>query len=216
MQRRKCRQNCQRWRLPSAHDVIAVQWHAIPVVRTAHDPTQPIVTSWSTQLHTLRTCSRLRWSIVSDRTDSGFLSPRQQLQTYSRYSSNIKRYSRRGGPATMDYAAKGRDLQQQAEKKLKGGAFSRMFSGSSREEAAAELLERAATQFKLAKACKYRSHRRRFSSCESRCHSIYCLSALFLQRLTKHFTSPGSLCVPSRSREGRWRTILTLLLRSWP
>mmetsp|Transcript_21207 Transcript_21207/g.63819 ORF Transcript_21207/g.63819 Transcript_21207/m.63819 type:complete len:295 (-) Transcript_21207:1757-2641(-) len=52
----------------------------------------------------------------------------------------------------MDYAAKGRDFQQQAEKKLKGGAFSRMFSGSSREEAAAELLERAATQFKLAKA----------------------------------------------------------------
>lgn len=52
----------------------------------------------------------------------------------------------------MDYAAKGRDFQQQAEKKLKGGTFSRMFGGSSREEAATELLEKAATQYKLAKS----------------------------------------------------------------
>lgn len=54
----------------------------------------------------------------------------------------------------MDYAAKGRDFQQQAEKKLKGGTFSRMFGGSSREEAATELLEKAATQYKLAKSCE--------------------------------------------------------------
>ncbi len=56
----------------------------------------------------------------------------------------------------MDYAAKGREYQQQAEKKLKGGTFSRMF-GSGRDEAAAELLEKAATQFKLAKSCARRS-----------------------------------------------------------
>lgn len=49
------------------------------------------------------------------------------------------------------YEQKGHEYRQQADKKLKGGAFSRMFS-SGREEAAVELLERAATQFKLAKS----------------------------------------------------------------
>lgn len=102
----------------------------------------------------------------------------------------------------MDYAAKGRDFQQQAEKKLKGGAFSRMFSGSSREEAAAELLERAATQFKLAKACEYRSRRRRFPSLKSRCHAIDCVSALFYHSIFEQITKPWWSMRPM-SLEGR-------------
>lgn len=51
------------------------------------------------------------------------------------------------------YEQKGLDYRQQADKKLKGGTFARMFS-SGREEAAVDLLEKAATQFKLGKSCE--------------------------------------------------------------
>ena len=49
----------------------------------------------------------------------------------------------------MDYAAKGADLVARADKRLK--AFS-LFGGSKYEDAA-DLLEKAGNQFKLAKAC---------------------------------------------------------------
>lgn len=51
-----------------------------------------------------------------------------------------------------DYAAKGREYVDKADKKLKG--FSLFTSSSSKNEDAVELLERAATQFKLAQSCK--------------------------------------------------------------
>ena len=51
-----------------------------------------------------------------------------------------------------DYAEKGRDYVQKADKKLKG--FSLFGSSSAKNEEAAELLERAATQFKLAQSCE--------------------------------------------------------------
>ena len=51
-----------------------------------------------------------------------------------------------------DYEAKARENVRKAEKKLTGG-FS-FFSGSSKYEDAAELLEKAANSFKLAKNCK--------------------------------------------------------------
>ena len=50
-----------------------------------------------------------------------------------------------------DYAGKARELVAKAEKRLK--AFS-LFGASSKYEDAAEMLERAANQFKLAKACE--------------------------------------------------------------
>lgn len=51
-----------------------------------------------------------------------------------------------------DYAAKGREYVDKADKKLKG--FSLFTSSSSKNEDAVELLERAATQFKLAQSCE--------------------------------------------------------------
>ena len=51
-----------------------------------------------------------------------------------------------------DYADKGREYVQKADKKLKG--FSLFGSSSAKNEEAAELLERAATQFKLAQSCE--------------------------------------------------------------
>lgn len=51
-----------------------------------------------------------------------------------------------------DYAAKGREYVEKADKKLKG--FSLFTSSSAKNEDAVELLERAATQFKLAQSCE--------------------------------------------------------------
>ena len=51
-----------------------------------------------------------------------------------------------------DYAAKGREYVDKADRKLKG--FSLFTSSSSKNEDAVELLERAATQFKLAQSCE--------------------------------------------------------------
>lgn len=51
-----------------------------------------------------------------------------------------------------DYAAKGREYVDKADKKLK--SFSLFTSSSSKNEDAVELLERAATQFKLAQSCE--------------------------------------------------------------
>ena len=50
-----------------------------------------------------------------------------------------------------DYAGKAQELVAKAEKRLK--AFS-LFGSGSKYEDAAEMLERAANQFKLAKACE--------------------------------------------------------------
>ena len=52
-----------------------------------------------------------------------------------------------------DYAGKGRELVAKADKRLH--AFS-LFGASSKYEDAAEMLERAANQFKLAKSCECR------------------------------------------------------------
>lgn len=51
-----------------------------------------------------------------------------------------------------DYAAKARELVAKAEKRVK--AFS-LFGASTKYEDAAEMLERAANQFKLAKSCEW-------------------------------------------------------------
>ena len=53
-----------------------------------------------------------------------------------------------------DYAEKARELVAKAEKRVK--AFS-LFGASTKYEDAAEMLERAANQFKLAKACELNS-----------------------------------------------------------
>lgn len=52
-----------------------------------------------------------------------------------------------------DYAARGADLMKKADKKLTSFGFFGSFG--SKYDDAAELYEKAANQFKLAKACKY-------------------------------------------------------------
>ena len=52
-----------------------------------------------------------------------------------------------------NYEVKGMELLKKAEKKLKGGFMSSVLGGRKYDEAT-ELLEKAVTQFKLAKACK--------------------------------------------------------------
>lgn len=52
-----------------------------------------------------------------------------------------------------NYEANGMDLLKKAEKRLKGGFMASVLGGRKYDEAT-ELLEKAVTQFKLAKACK--------------------------------------------------------------
>ena len=54
-----------------------------------------------------------------------------------------------------NYEANGMELLKKAEKKLKGGIMSSIMGGRKYDEAT-ELLEKAVTQFKLAKACTFR------------------------------------------------------------
>jgi alpha-soluble NSF attachment protein len=53
-----------------------------------------------------------------------------------------------------DYAGRGADLMKRADKKLNSFGLFANFSGSKYDDAA-ELYEKAANQFKLAKACKW-------------------------------------------------------------
>ncbi len=68
------------------------------------------------------------------------------LKLHRSFSDHLK------APIMADYAARGADFMKKADKKL--NSFGLFSSFGNKYEDAAELLEKAANHFKLAKSCK--------------------------------------------------------------